>query len=273
MNLNNEKGGVFVVNDHIYSVMKRAMKDESNIWNILLLGPSGCGKTTLPMLLGKELGLDVLKMDCGTVRDPEEWFGKRGAANGATYFEPSPLVQAIKKGGVIILDELNRVQPYILSTLYGVLDDTRQVLIHNELVKVSPKTTIIATINEGVKYSGTFRLDEALRQRFDIFIGVDYPENEIDVYSSVVSLEEAQIILDVLQILRVWDEKQRGGGAGELDVSTRTGVKVAKLMRAFKLSIADAFDLSLLSSIQDRITRKNVIDTINSAMSGVLKLT
>jgi len=124
-----------------------------------------------------------------------------------------------------------------------------------------------------VKYSGTFRLDEALRQRFDIFIGVDYPENEIDVYSSVVSLEEAQIILDVLQILRVWDEKQRGGGAGELDVSTRTGVKVAKLMRAFKLSIADAFDLSLLSSIQDRITRKNVIDTINSAMSGILKLT
>jgi hypothetical protein len=28
----------------------------------------------------KQLGIPVLKMDCGTVRDPEEWFGKRGAS-------------------------------------------------------------------------------------------------------------------------------------------------------------------------------------------------
>ena len=44
-------------------------------------------KTTLPILFANELGIFSLKMDCGTVRDPEEWFGKRGAANGATYFE------------------------------------------------------------------------------------------------------------------------------------------------------------------------------------------
>jgi MoxR-like ATPase len=55
------------------------------------------------------------------------------------------------------------------------LMDTRQVVIHEKTVAVNPKTTFIATINEGVKYSGTFRLDEALRQRFDFFVTVDYP--------------------------------------------------------------------------------------------------
>ena len=42
------KHGVFVIDDDVYSTLRTAMTDENNIWNILLLGPSGSGKTTMP---------------------------------------------------------------------------------------------------------------------------------------------------------------------------------------------------------------------------------
>ena len=127
-------------------------------------------------------------------------------------------MKAITDGAVIILDELNRVQPYIQSTLYGILDDTRQVVIHEKTVAVSPKTTFIATINEGVKYSGTFRLDEALRQRFDFFVTVDYPDNELAVYSSVTGDKNASTILNIMNQIRVLDMQNSWG----LDASTNT---------------------------------------------------
>ncbi len=254
------KHGVFVIDDDVYSTLKTAMTDEENIWNILLLGPSGSGKTTMPMLVAKQLGIPVLKMDCGTVRDPEEWFGKRGASGGATYFEPSSLVKAITEGAVIILDELNRVQPYIQSTLYGILDDTRQVVIHEKTIVVNPKTTFIATINEGVKYSGTFRLDEALRQRFDFFVTVDYPDNELAVYSSVIQDDIANTILNIMNQIRVLD-MQNGWG---LDASTRTGMKIAKLMSKFGFSVEEALKYAVYNSIHDAVVKKNIIDSVNS---------
>lgn len=254
------KHGVFVIDDDVYSTLKTAMTDEKNIWNILLLGPSGSGKTTMPMLVAKELGIPVLKMDCGTVRDPEEWFGKRGAAGGATYFEPSSLVRTIQDGGVIILDELNRVQPYIQSTLYGILDDTRQVVVHENIVSVNPKTTFIATINEGVKYSGTFRLDEALRQRFDFFMNIDYPDNELAVYSSVTSVENANMILSIMNQVRVLD-MQNGWG---LDASTRTGMKIAKLITNFGFTIEESLKYAVYNSIHDAVVKKNIVDSVNS---------
>jgi MoxR-like ATPase len=254
------KNSVFVIDDQVYATLKTAMTDKNNIWNILLLGPSGSGKTTMPMLVAKELGLPVLKMDCGTVRDPEEWFGKRGASGGATYFEPSSLVKAITDGSVIILDELNRVQPYIQSTLYGILDDTRQVVIHEKVVTVNPSTTFIATINEGIKYSGTFRLDEALRQRFDLFVTVDYPDNEISVYESVTDENTASLILNIMTQVRILDG-QNGWG---LDASTRTGMKVARLIKNFGVSIEEALQYAIYNSIHDATVKKNIVDSVNS---------
>lgn len=259
------KKGVFVVDDDTYKTISGAMTDENNIWNIMLLGPSGSGKTTMPMLIAKQHGLPVLKMDCGTVRDPEEWFGKRGASNGATYFEPSSLVKTIMDGGVIILDELNRVQPYIQSTLYGILDDTRQVVIHEKVVDVNPNTTFIATINEGVKYSGTFRLDEALRQRFDFFINVGYPENEIQVYESMVEPGIAKRILNILEGLRSSSDINNWN----LDASTRTGVKIAKLMNTFGVDVKRAVELAIYNSINDMSLRKNIVDVVNSFEKGL----
>lgn len=255
---------IFSVDSDTYGIMRGCMEDDNATWNILLVGPSGCGKTTLPNLVAQECGRKVLKMDCGTVRDPEEWFGKRGAANGATFFEPSPLVTAIREGYVIILDELNRVQPYILSTLYGILDDTRQITIHGETIKVNKKCTIIATINEGLQYSGTFRLDEALRQRFDIFIAVTYPENEIDVYSSITDESSARMINDILGVLRAWNERYDK----KIDVSTRTGVKIAKLIHFFKMGIDQAIQYTILNSVQIENDRKSILDIVKSASAS-----
>lgn len=253
----------FAVKEDIYDILRDCVQDNKRIWNVLMVGPSGSGKTTLPILIANELKTKILKMDCGTVRDPEEWFGIRGAANGSTFFEQSPLVKIITDGGCVILDEINRVQPYILSTLYGMLDDTRQVTIHGEEVHVHPETTFIATINQGIQYSGTFRLDEALRQRFDIFLNMTFPTKaaEQEVFFSITKSEEtAKKIVDILAVLRAWNAAQKG----TLDVSTRTGVKIAKLINAFGITIDRAIKLTILNSVLDDSVRKDVVDVVKS---------
>lgn len=230
----------------------------------MLVGPSGAGKTTMPLVIAEKLGVPCIKIDCGTVRDPEEWFGRRDAADGKTHFTPSVFTEALEKGGVIILDELNRVQPYILSTLFGALDDTRQITVHNKTIKVSKDCTIVATINEGLKYSGTFRLDEALRQRFDLFVNVGYPENEERVYASYVDKATADKIAAMLISLRSYDEKNNWG----IDASVRTGVKIAKIIENMVVDLRDAVELTIYNSIHDLELKKNVIDVANSVITS-----
>src|SRR3954471_19799980 len=81
--------------------------------NVLLEGPVGVGKTHLALAITRELGTPVFRVD-GDSRYSEQkltgWFDpptviKQGFTSDA--FMPGPLVEAMRRGGVLFINELN----------------------------------------------------------------------------------------------------------------------------------------------------------------------
>jgi len=232
----------------------------------LITGPSGYGKTTLPTVFANILGLDVLRMNCAQIRDPEEWFGYREAIGGETVFVDSPFVEAIQNGNcVVILDEWNRLAPDLKNTLYPLLDDDARTQVHGREVVVGDNVAFFATVNIGTQYVGTYEMDYAELNRFQFISEVGpIPGKEEESLLSTrtgVSRDDAHKIIKTINNLR----DKHGDVA---DFSTRTSIQIAKAVAA-GANVRFAFQSVVVNRVFDTgytSNRKVVIDTINMSL-------
>lgn len=240
---------------------------------VMMIGPSGYGKTTIPFAMAEEWGMDVIRWDCAQVRDTEEFFGYRGAKDGSTLdengdpiFIKTAFTKAVEKGNVVvILDELNRIDPYISNALFPLLDHAGETEVAGYDIKLGPNVIFFATINMGYQFTGTFELDAALTNRFIAKIVVDaLPE---DVEAKIiqarggVSAEEARRIVKLMTGLRGLNND----GALSLDASTRVSLALAKLVGA-GLDLRTAVVYSIINGISDE-EAKLVIDRVGYVLS------
>lgn len=149
--------------------------------NVLLKGPTGSGKTKLAEMISSIFSQPMQSINCSVDLDAEGLLGfktiHQDERKSFIDFVPGPVVQAMKKGHLLYIDEINMAKPETLPILNGVLDYRR--MIHNpftgEVVKATGDFGVIAAINEG--YIGTVPLNEALKNRF-IIIDVPYIQAE-----------------------------------------------------------------------------------------------
>lgn len=229
---------------------------------IMMLGASGNGKTTLPRIFSQAVGMDFYRMNCAKVRDPEEWFGYREARDGSTVFIRSHFITLLEKGNlVVVLDEFNRVEPWLHNTLFPLLDDDGYTVVHDQEFRIGPNVIVVATINTGYRYTGVFELDEALYNRFHLVLELNSlpPAEEIEVLCQRTGLTvpDARPVVKMANILR------------EKDVvcSTRTTLTIASLMAA-GMTIREAFEYTVVRRLPQEMGgnnyRKNIVDQLNS---------
>ena len=161
--------------------------------NVLLEGPVGVGKTHLAIAVTRELGVPVFRVD-GDNRYSEQklsgWFDpptviKKGFHSDA--FIPGPLVEAMKKGGILFINELNRLPEGVQNVLLPAIDEKMIVVPRLGEVRASPKFLVIATQNPK-EFVATSHLSEAILDRFELVV-LDYQEED----------EEMAIVLDQLK--------------------------------------------------------------------------
>lgn len=233
----------------------------SFIW---IKGPSGYGKTTLPRKIAKSLGVDFLLVPCALMSDPEEWYGMRVVEDGSTGFVETDFSRAVQNGNVIILlDEANRIKPWITNSLLQLLDDTRETTVQGRVIKVGQRVVFAMTTNIGYQYAGTDAIDAAFSNRVTASIEVrSLPydiENKflLDIHDVKKDCEE---ILTIITKMR--DVVSRLGLP--VDVSTRTSKNVATLV-SNGLSVSDAFTLGVINHADDEF-RKALIDVVKSVI-------
>lgn len=238
--------------------------------NVLALGPSGSGKTTFPHEFAAKNGLDCFKMDCATVRDPEEWLGYREAVDGSTVFVKSAFIEAVEKGNVVIvLDEFNRIEPWLQNVLYPLLDDTRKTMVHNIEVKVGPNVLFVAAMNVGEKFVGTFAFDAALLNRFDVVMQFDYPDKAVE--AKIISERVREVTPNIASSVATIMSQLRNLAKTEdlpFDISTRTAIRFAELVVGTSLPLATIFDAVVLGGVVDTSLTKTVLDKINPSLTG-----
>lgn len=238
-----------------------AMKKSDKAQKILMVGPSGWGKTSLPEHFASKSKLDFIRMDCALVRDPEEWFGFRGANSGTTTFEKSHFISAIERGNcVVVLDEVNRLEPWIANSLFPLLDHAGKATVYNQTFVVGPRVLFVGTVNLGFQYTGTFSLDQALLNRFSIIVQVgavpSHEEKKILALNCGISSDDASKIVDVASAIRKFET---------IECSLRTTLQVGELVAA-GCSIRSAFQhivIARASTFLAEAETRSIIDEVN----------
>lgn len=242
--------------------MSKAVPDKAV--KMMMMGPSGYGKTTLPRIFAEAAGMDFMRMNCATVRDSEEWFGYREARDGTTVFVRSAFAKALEKGGIVmVLDEFNRLEPWLHNTLMPLLDHDGKTVVHDEEFKIGPNVILVGTINLGYRFTGTFELDEAVMNRFEFTLEVGampfVEEKGVLQQRTGVKEDIAHKICTIAQTLR----------EREVPCSTRSTLLIAQMV-VTGLGLREAFEFGVIRRLptdtHGNNLRKTVIDQVNVAI-------
>src|ERR1700735_684402 len=144
--------------------------------NPRLIGKPGVGKTTLAYAAAKRMGRDVFIMQATLDTRPEDLLVTPVIeGEGRLRYVASPLVTAMILGGIVILDEGNRMSEKSWASLAPLLDNRRYVesIVAGIKIKAHPLFRVVATMNDD---ASTFDLPEYIHSRLQPQILIDFPE-------------------------------------------------------------------------------------------------
>ena len=188
-----------------------------------LIGKPGVGKTTLAFAAAQRLGRETYIMQATVDTRPEDLI-VQPVIDGpqSLRYEASPLLTAMIRGGVAILDEGNRMSEKSWASLAPLLDGRRYVesLLAGIKVKAHAGFRLVATMNDD---ASTFDLPEYIHSRLQPQILIDFPERE----EELAILHENLPFADDELLGYVADFLQLAHGADER-YTVRDGINIAR---------------------------------------------
>src|SRR5437762_6186563 len=149
--------------------------------NPRLLGKPGVGKTTLAYAAASRLGREVYIMQATLDTRPEDLLVTPVIeGEGRLRYVASPLVTAMIRGGVAILDEGNRMSEKSWASLAPLLDNRRYVesIVAGIKIKAHPLFRLVATMNDD---ASTFDLPDYIHSRMHPHTLIQLPARLADV--------------------------------------------------------------------------------------------
>ena len=207
-----------------------------------ITGMSGNGKTLGVEQACAALNRELIRVNITIETDEDDLIGGFRLVNGETVWHNGPVIEALERGSVLLLDEVDLASNKILC-LQSVLEG-KGLFLKKTGRYVTPKSgfNIIATANtkgkgsDDGRFIGTNVLNEAFLERFALTFEQDYPH----VKTEQKILEKASASLGVLdkefcEHLANWADIIRrtfnDGGIDEV-ISTR---RLVHIIRAFAI--------------------------------------
>ena len=188
-------------------------------------GLSGNGKTTMIMQACARLKRECFRVNITSATDEDDLLGGFRLINGETVWQDGPVVCAMRKGAVLLLDEID-LGTHLMMCLQSVLEGKGIYLKKiNEWVKPADGFTIFATANtkgkgsDDGRFVGTNVMNEAMLDRFDWTLEQEYATKGI----------EKKILL----------KKMKAFGNEDADFATRLTDWADTIRKAFRDGIVD----------------------------------
>ena len=241
---------------------------------IFITGLSGNGKTFMTEQVCAKLKREMIRVNITIETDEDDLLGGFRLVDGETVFHKGPVVDAMERGAVLLLDEVDLASNKILC-LQPVLEGKGVYLKKiNQWVTPAEGFTIIATANtkgkgsESGAFIGTNILNEAFLERFAVTIEQEYPTTATEkkilgrVFNTL-GIEDSEFAAKLVDWADIIRRTYYDGGIDEV-ISTRRLVHISKAfsifedrMQAIDLCI-NRFDEETKESFKDLYTKIDI---------------
>ena len=202
-----------------------------------ITGLSGNGKTFSVEQACAQLGRELIRVNITIETDEDDLIGGFRLVNGATVWHNGPVIEALERGAVLLLDEVDLASNKILC-LQSILEGNGVFLKKiGKFVRPSAGFNIIATANtkgkgsDDGRFIGTNVLNEAFLERFPVTFEQEYPTavTEIKILSKMCTDDNfCKRLADWADIIR---KTFYDGGIEEI-ISTR---RLVHIVRAYSI--------------------------------------
>jgi len=157
-----------------------------NFYPTFITGLSGNGKTFSVEQACSQLGRELIRVNITIETDEDDLIGGFRLVNGETVWHNGPVIEALERGAILLLDEIDLASNKILC-LQSILEGTGVFLKKiGRVVKPAKGFNVIATANtkgkgsDDGRFIGTNVLNEAFLERFPVTFEQDYPSPAIE---------------------------------------------------------------------------------------------
>jgi len=243
---------------------------------IFITGLSGNGKTLGVTQACAEKKREMIRVNITIETDEDDLLGGYRLRDGQTVWQNGPVIEAMERGAVLLLDEIDLASNKIMC-LQPILEGNGVFVKKiNKFVKPALGFTVVATANtkgkgsEDGQFIGTNVLNEAFLERFPITFEQKYPSVKIETKiiskmletESVKDDEYATNLVNWADIIR---KTYSEGGVDEI-ISTRRLVHIAKAYSIFRNKLKA---VEVCTNRFDDDTKQSFIDLYTKIDSGV----
>ena len=225
-----------------YPDVKQIVKS-NQFYPVFITGLSGNGKTMGVTQACAELKKELIRVNITIETDEDDLLGGYRLKDGQTVWQNGPVIEAMERGAVLLLDEVDLASNKIMC-LQPILEGSGVFVKKiNKFVKPKAGFNVIATANtkgqgsEDGKFIGTNVLNEAFLERFPITFEQSYPTMKIEKKILTNTLKAAGKTDDkFIDKLTTWADVIRktyfDGGVDEI-ISTRRLVHITQAFAIF----------------------------------------
>jgi len=204
---------------------------------VFVTGLSGNGKTLMVEQVCAELKRECIRVNISIETDESDLLGGPTLVNGNVVNRDGPVLQAMKRGAILLIDEVDRGSNKLMC-LQGILEGKPYYNKKSgEMVYPVSGFNVIATANtkgrgsdEG-KYLSQI-LDDAFLERFPITVEQEYPDAKTERKILTPLIDDAKFVDNLVQWADVVRRSYDDGATDEI-ISTRRLVHIAKAYKIF----------------------------------------
>jgi len=209
-----------------------------------ITGLSGNGKTLSVEQACAQLGRELIRVNITIETDEDDLIGGFRLVDGATVWHNGPVIEALQRGAILLLDEVDLASNKILC-LQSILEGKGVFLKKiGKYVKPTKGFNVFATANtkgkgsEDGRFIGTNVLNEAFLERFPVTFEQSYPtpateQKILEGISLDLGVEDTDFCKRLVDWADIIRKTFYDGGIDEI-ISTRRLVHIIRAFSIFK---------------------------------------
>jgi MoxR-like ATPase len=245
--------------------------------DVLLEGPPGTSKSTLLRAITAEWGIPLLFVEGNADLTPSRLVGHHNPARvlhedySEENFVSGPLVEAMRTGGFLYIEEFNRAPEDTLNTLLTAMAERRIAVPRVGTVDALPTFRLIASMNP-YDNIGTTRLSTSVHDRLcRLAIGYQDDEAERGIVVRRTGIGSPRLVADAVALTRATREREDVHQGSSVRGAIDTALIAAQLATMRGVELPDHAAVAPPRDLPEAYTGL-VLDALLMALSGRIHL-